>query len=130
MNNYLEPKKIEEFLLNNLSSVQKPGRYIGREHNSIEKDWDKASLRVALIYPDLYEIGMSNQGLRLLYEIINAKPEFICQRSFAPWHDMESLLRSSSLPLYSLESKRLLSEFDVIAFTLQHELNYKYFNNT
>ncbi|MDP8253967.1 MAG: TIGR03960 family B12-binding radical SAM protein [Candidatus Kaelpia aquatica] len=124
MNNYLEPKKIEEFLLNNLSSVQKPGRYIGREHNSIEKDWDKASLRVALIYPDLYEIGMSNQGLRLLYEIINAKPEFICQRSFAPWHDMESLLRSSSLPLYSLESKRLLSEFDVIAFTLQHELNY------
>ncbi len=120
----MDSKKIEDFILNNLSKVQKPGRYIGREHNSIEKDWNNSLLKVALIYPDIYEIGMSNQGLRLIYEIINSEPEFICQRSFAPWHDMESLLKSSNIPLYSLESKRPLSEFDVIAFTLQHELNY------
>ncbi len=124
MNKHLESKKIEEFLLSNLSSVQKPGRYIGKEYNSVEKNWDNASLKVALIYPDLYEIGMSNQGLRILHELINAKPEFICQRSFAPWFDMENLLRDSNIPLYSLESKKPLSDFDVIAFTLQHELNY------
>jgi radical SAM family uncharacterized protein len=120
----VESKKIENFLLNNLSEVQRPGRYIGRERNSIDKDWDSSLLKVALIYPDIYDIGMSNQGLRVLYEIINSEPRFLCQRSFAPWHDMERLLRSKNIPLYGLESKRPLSEFDVIAFTLQHELNY------
>ncbi|MDD5613649.1 MAG: B12-binding domain-containing radical SAM protein, partial [Candidatus Omnitrophica bacterium] len=112
------------FFLDKSKTVCKPGRYIGREWNSVDKDWGKAFLKVAILYPDVYEIGMSNQGLRLLYEIINSHQDFLCQRCFAPWFDMEKALRDSSTPLYSLEDTIPLSEFDVVAFSLQHELNY------
>ncbi|MBI2854740.1 MAG: TIGR03960 family B12-binding radical SAM protein [Chloroflexi bacterium] len=107
-----------------LSGVMKPGRYSGGEWNAIAKDWDKARLRFALIYPDAYEIGMSNMAIPILYDILNAQADVLAERAFAPWPDMESALRSRGMPLFSLESRRPLKEFDVIGFSLGYELTY------
>ena len=107
-----------------LSGVQKPGRYAGREWNSITKAWSKVAVTLALGYPDVYEIGMSNLGLAILYDIVNAQPGLLAERFYAPWHDMEALMREAHIPLFSLESRRTLAEFDVVGFTLQHELTY------
>jgi radical SAM family uncharacterized protein len=107
-----------------LRRVTKPARYTGGEWNSIVKDWDKTPLRIALIYPDLYEIGMSNMALPILYELLNSQPDVLAERAFAPWVDMEAALRQENIPLFSLESKRPLKEFDVIGFSLGYELTY------
>jgi radical SAM superfamily enzyme YgiQ (UPF0313 family) len=107
-----------------LPLVQKPARYIGNELNSIHKDWDKASLKFVLAYPDVYEIGMSNLGLQILYHIINDRSDCLAERVFAPWPDMESQLTTYNLPLTSLESLRPLKDFDVLGFSLGHELTY------
>lgn len=107
-----------------LLSVRKPGRYIGREWNSVNKNLDAVDVSVVLTYPDAYEVGMSNLGLSILYDIVNADPEAICERVYAPWPDMEQALRASDLSLWSLETKRPLADFDVVGVTLQHELNY------
>ncbi len=107
-----------------LLKVAKPARYTGGELNSITKDWDKTNLRFALSYPDTYEIGMSNVALPIIYEIINKQPDFLCERVFAPWADMETAMRREKIPLFSLESKHPLKEFDVIGFSLGYELTY------
>ncbi len=111
-------------VLDNLFQVRKPGRYISKEYNSVVKNWDKIDLKVLISYPDLYEIGMSNLAISILYELLNSKKGVLCERCFAPWKDMENFLKNNKQPLYSLESKKNIDEFDLIGFTLQHELNY------
>jgi radical SAM family uncharacterized protein len=107
-----------------LYQVQKPARYTGGEWNSIKKDWDKTPIRVALIYPDLYEIGMSNMALPILYELLNSQSDVLAERAFSPWPDMETLMRAEDIPLFSLETRHPLKEFDVIGFSLGYELTY------
>lgn len=107
-----------------LPKVTKPGRYVGGEWNMRLKDWDKADLRMVFAFPDVYEVGMSNLALRILYGLVNSGEKFLCERAFAPWPDMEGLMREEGIPLYSLESFHPLKEFDVIGFTLQYELSY------
>jgi radical SAM family uncharacterized protein len=107
-----------------LYKVTRPARYTGGEWNSVIKDWDKTALRFALGYPDLYEIGMSNMALPILYDILNSQPDVLAERFFAPWVDMEAALRAEGIPLLSLESKRPLKDFDVIGFSLDYELTY------
>jgi radical SAM family uncharacterized protein len=104
--------------------VAKPGRYIGGEYNTLVKDWEKVDLKVALAFPDVYEIGISHLGLRILYEQINDETEMLAERVYAPWLDFQDLLRQKSAHLYSLENKRPLCEFDLIGFSLQYELSY------
>ena len=104
--------------------VSRPARYSGNEWNSVVKDWDSASLRVALCYPDVYEVGMSNLAVPVLYEILNSLPGVIAERVFPPWPDMEAELREHGLKLFSLESHHALCEFDVIAFSFGYELTY------
>jgi radical SAM family uncharacterized protein len=107
-----------------LYQVTKPARYSGGEWNSIVKEWEDAEVRVALAYPDLYEIGMSNLAIPILYELLNRQPGILVERVFAPWTDMEMAMRRASLPLFSLESKHPLNEFDIIGFSLGYELTY------
>ncbi len=111
---------IEEFL----PLVAKPGRYVGGEVNSVRKDWAASQVRVALAFPDTYEIGMSHLGLKILYHIINAQSSYLAERTFAPWGDMEKQMRERGIPLYSLESFRPVREFDIVGFSLQYEMNY------
>jgi radical SAM family uncharacterized protein len=106
-----------------LREVERPGRYTGGEWNSITKDWDAVRARVALAYPDTYEIGMSNLGLMILYDILNRAPDVLCERVYAPWLDMEAQLRANDVPLYSLETRHELRDFDVIGISLPYELN-------
>lgn len=107
-----------------LLSVSKPARYTGGEWNSVVKSGKGVSCRVALCFPDLYEVGMSHLGLKILYSILNGRRDLVCERSFAPWHDMENLMRQKRIPLFSLETKTPLREFDMIGFSLQYELSY------
>jgi radical SAM family uncharacterized protein len=107
-----------------LPTVSKPARYTGGEWNATHKDWGTARVRLALAYPDLYELGMSNLGLLILYDIANRLDGVLCERVYAPWTDMEAALRAASLPLFTVESRRPLADFDIIGFTLPHELNY------
>ncbi|MFC1934229.1 TIGR03960 family B12-binding radical SAM protein [Chloroflexota bacterium] len=109
---------------NILHQVIKPARYTGGEWNSVVKDWGKTPIRVALIYPDLYEIGMSNMALPILYELLNSQPDVLAERAYAPWVDMAAAMRQADIPLFSLESKRPLKEFDIIGFSLGYELTY------
>ncbi len=107
-----------------LPRVQKPARYTGGEYNEIIKDKSKVDLRMAFCFPDTYEIGMSNVGMRILYGTINSMPEVWCERVFAPWSDMEEEMRKEGVPLYALESGDPLSEFDAIAFSIGYEMAY------
>ena len=107
-----------------LARVQKPARYLGNEWNSIHKDHARVAVRMVMAFPDLYEVGMSNQGLKILYESVNCRPDLLMERVFAPATDMEELLREYDLPLFALESQRPLADFDVIGFSLQYELSY------
>ncbi len=107
-----------------LYQVTKPARYTGGEWNSVVKDWDKTFLRIALSYPDLYEIGMSNMALPILYELLNSQPDVLAERVYAPWVDMEAAMRTAGIPLFSLESRRPLKDFDIIGFSLGYELTY------
>ncbi len=107
-----------------LPFVNKPGRYLGLEHNSENKKWEMCSVRCALVFPDLYEIGMSHQGLQILYHILNGQEEVLGDRCYCPDKDMEALLRQENLPLCSLESGRSLLEFDLLGITLPYELCY------
>ena len=114
----------DEALERILPTVEKPGRYTGGEWNAVVKDWDGSALKVALCYPDVYEIGMSSHGLAILYDLINRQPDLLAERAYAPWPDMAAALRRAGLPLYSLETHHALADFDVLGFTLQYELNY------
>lgn len=105
-----------------LSEVRRPGRYIGAELNQIVKN--NAAVRMVLAFPDVYEVGMSNLGIQILYEIINSEADLSCERVFAPWLDMESELRRSKKQLFSLESGDDVKDFDIIGFSLQYELTF------
>lgn len=107
-----------------LLSVSKPSRYIGKEFNSIQKDLKRVSLKFALCFPDVYEVGMSHLGLRILYGLLNAQETIACERFFSLWPDMEALCAKLKIPLFSLESKLPLKEFDIVGFSLQYELSY------
>lgn len=107
-----------------LYRVTKPARYTGGEWNAVFKDWQSASLRVVLAYPDIYEVGMSSLSLPILYDALNRQPGVLAERVFAPWTDMEAVLREKAMPLFSLESRRPLRDFDVIGYSLSYELTY------
>ncbi|MFH1086963.1 MAG: TIGR03960 family B12-binding radical SAM protein, partial [Chloroflexota bacterium] len=104
--------------------VSKPARYTGGEWNSVPGDWAKKKVHIALAYPDLYELGMCNLGLAILYHILNTQPDVLAERVFAPWVDMEEQIRRHRVPLFSLESRRPLRDFDIIGFSLGYELTY------
>ncbi|MBP6179733.1 MAG: TIGR03960 family B12-binding radical SAM protein [Anaerolineales bacterium] len=120
----LTPEQIESKLDRILLKVQKPGRYVGGELNSIVKDWEKIQTRVAFVFPDIYDIGISNVGIKILYDQINQREDALAERAYAPWLDMEALMREHGIPLYTLESKRPLISFDLIGFTLPYETLY------
>ncbi len=107
-----------------LLQVRRPGRYVGGELNAVVKPWDSVSLRMVFAFPDVYEVGMSHLGLRILYGLVNREADFIMERTFAPWPDMEAELRKYRLPLFSLESRHALVDFEVVGFTLQYEMSY------
>ncbi|MBC8449105.1 MAG: TIGR03960 family B12-binding radical SAM protein, partial [Chloroflexi bacterium] len=107
-----------------LPTVQKPGRYTGGEYNSVVKDWEKTPTRVCLAFPDIYDLGMSNLGLAILYDVLNALPDVLAERAYLPWVDMIAALRQARIPLYSLGSKHPLPDFDIIGFSLPYEQLY------
>lgn len=107
-----------------ISLVDKPSRYLGGEFQSHHRDFDQAQVRVALAFPDVYEIGMSHLGTKILYSLLGKDPRIVCERVFSPWVDLERELRARKLPLVSLESARPLSEFDVVGLSLQYELTF------
>ena len=113
-----------ELLQRLLPTVQKPARYTGCEYNEIKKDLTDVRVRVAFCFPDTYEIGMSNLGMRILYGVMNEMDSIWCERVFAPWGDMETVMREHKLPLWSLESQTPVAEFDMIAFTIGYEMCY------
>ena len=96
-----------------LLSVSQPARYIGNELNSVVKDKENIDIRIAMCFPDVYEVGMSHLGTRILYHTINERPDTYCERTFAPWPDMEALMRENNIPLYTLETKDSLDKFKV-----------------
>ena len=112
-------KEVEKLL----RKVQKPARYTGGELNSVVKDKNSVKLRYAFCFPDSYEIGMSHLGLKILYSLVNARDDAWCERVFAPWEDMETLMRENGVKLYALESGDSLCDFDLIGFTMQYELS-------
>jgi radical SAM family uncharacterized protein len=107
-----------------LPTVTKPARYTGGEWNSVVKDWDACDVRWALAFPDTYEIGMSNLGLAILYDRLNRVDRVLAERVYAPWVDMEAAMRAAGLPLFSLESRHALAEFDIVGFSLPYEQLY------
>jgi radical SAM family uncharacterized protein len=120
----LSPEQIESRLERILLKVQKPGRYVGGEFNAVVKDWDEVETKIAFIFPDIYDIGISNLGLQILYDLVNQRPDALAERAYAPWVDMEDLMRSGEIPLYSLESKHPLAAFDILGFSLPYETLY------
>ncbi len=120
----ITPAQIENKLDRILLKVQKPGRYVGGELNSTVKDWDKVATRVAFVFPDIYDIGVSNVGLKILYDQVNQRDDALAERAYAPWLDMEALMREHGIPLYTLESKQPLACFDLIGFSLPYETLY------
>lgn len=107
-----------------LPRVQKPGRYTGGELNQTVKDWETVHTRVALVFPDIYDLGMSNLGMAILYDLLNRREDVLAERVFSPWTDMETEMRKSGVPLYSLETKHPLADFDIIGFSLPYETLY------
>jgi radical SAM family uncharacterized protein len=107
-----------------LAKVQKPARYIGLEDGSVRPEHGAGKVAWLLVYPDTYEIGLPNQGLQILYEILNERPDALAERAYAPWVDLESALRAHALPLFSVDTHRAASDFDVLAFNLSAELVY------
>lgn len=107
-----------------LYRVEKPARYIGGELNSYQKKVSDIDIRYAFCFPDVYEVGMSHLGLKILYYVLNQREDTFCERVFAPWPDMEELMRENNILLYGLESKEPIKDFDFIGFTLQYEMSY------
>ena len=120
----ITPAEIQTKLERILPTVQKPGRYTGGELNQVVKDWDSIETRLALVFPDIYDIGMSNLGLAILYELINHRSDALAERAYIPWIDMEAAMRRAGIPLYSLESKQPLSKFNIVGFSLPYETLY------
>jgi len=115
---------LKQKIENILPLVEKPARYTGGELNSVIKDKNNVDIRVAFCFPDVYEVGMSHLGMKILYSLLNRRDDTWCERVFAPWVDMEDKMRENSIPLYGLESMDPISDFDFVAFTLQYEMSY------
>lgn len=107
-----------------LPRVEKPGRYIGTEWNSVHKDLEDIAIRFAFCFPDTYEVGMSHLGMKILYHLLNDQKDIYCERVFAPWTDLENLMREENIKLFSLESRDYIKDFDFVGFTLQYEMSY------
>jgi len=120
----LTPIDIQNRLERILPSVQKPGRYVGGELNQVVKNWDQVKTHVALVFPDIYDLGFPNLGLAILYDGLNSRRDTLAERAFSPWLDMEAAMRANGVPLYSLESKHTLAAFDIIGFSLPYETLY------
>jgi radical SAM family uncharacterized protein len=120
----LKPSEIQSRLDRILPTVRKPGRYTGGELNQVVKDWSQIQTKVALVFPDIYDLGMSNLGMAILYDILNQRSDTLAERVYAPWLDMEAELREASIPLFSLESKHSLSDFDILGISLPYETLY------
>ena len=114
------PEKLEPFLLD----VQKPSRYTGGEVGEVIKDKSRTAVRFAFCFPDIYDVGMSHLGMKILYSLINEREDYWCERVFAPWTDMEEIMRRENILLYALESGDEIRNFDFIGFTLQYEMSY------
>ena len=115
------PEQIELALERILPRVNKPGRYTGGEYNQIIKDWAEVDYKVALAFPDIYDLGMSNLGLMIFYDIINKHRNLLAERTYNPWTDMEAMMRQQGLPLFSLETKHPIRDFDMLAISLPYE---------
>ena len=107
-----------------ITTVEKPGRYSGGETGSVFKDLSQVKMRIAFCFPDVYEIGMSNLGMRILCGCFNEIPEVWCERVYAPWTDMTAEMEKRGIPLFTHESGDPVGEFDMVAFTMQYELCY------
>jgi radical SAM family uncharacterized protein len=118
------PDTISRALDRVLPFVQKPARYTGGEYNSVVKDWDATPYRLALVFPDVYDLGMSNLGVAILYDGVNAQPDMLAERAYTPWVDMLAAMREAGIPLYSLETRHPLADFDVLGFSLPYEQLY------
>ena len=112
-----------------LPTVVKPGRYVGGELNQVVKPWDTVRTHIALAFPDIYDLGQSNLGLAILYDILNRREDIAAERTFSPWIDMEAAMRNAGIPLFSLESKRPLADFDILGVSLPYETVYTNFLN-
>jgi radical SAM family uncharacterized protein len=120
----LTPDQIKTRLETILPSVQKPGRYTGGELNQVVKNWLEIKTKVALVFPDIYDLGMSNLGLAILYDLLNQRTDVLAERAYVPEAGMEAAMRAADIPLYSLESKHALADFDIIGFSLPYETLY------
>lgn len=120
----MTPEQIEHILDRILLKVEKPGRYVGGEYNSVIKDWDSTDFKVALAFPDIYDLAMSNLGIMLLYEQINMQEDMLAERVFSPWMDMEAIMREKDIPLFSLENKRQVRDFDLLGISVPYEQLY------
>ena len=116
----MNEKRFEQLIM----TVQKPGRYSGGEVNQVVKDKSAVDVRFAFCFPDTYEIGMSHLGMKILYSLFNERDDIWCERVFAPWIDFEKVMRENDIPLYALESRDSIRDFDFVGFTLQYELSY------
>jgi radical SAM family uncharacterized protein len=120
----MKPERLMKTLERILPLVQKPGRYTGGEVNQVVKDWNQTPTRVVLAFPDIYDLGMSNLGMAILYDILNKQPGILAERVYAPWFDMEDIMRKEGIPLYSLETKHPIADFDILGFSLPYETLY------
>jgi radical SAM family uncharacterized protein len=120
----ISPERVQRALDRILPRVEKPGRYTGGELNSVQKDWEHVRIRLALAFPDLYDLGMSNLGLMILYDLVNQRPDMLAERVFSPWVDLEREMRLAGVPLFALESKRPIASFDVLGISLPYEQLY------
>lgn len=120
----MKPREIERKIDRFLLQVEKPGRYVGGEYNSVVKNWDATDIKVALAFPDIYDLGMSNLGIMNLYHQVNLRDNMLAERVFSPWLDMEAIMRQQRIPLYSLETKHPLRDFDLIGISLPYEQLY------
>lgn len=120
----MQPTTIEKKLERILGQVEKPGRYVGGEYNAVSKDWASVRAHVALAFPDLYDLGMSNLGIMVLYDQINSQADMLAERVFSPWTDMEARMRAADIPLFGIESKRPVREFDLLGISLPYEQLY------
>ncbi|MBR4768648.1 MAG: B12-binding domain-containing radical SAM protein, partial [Lachnospiraceae bacterium] len=107
-----------------LLSVEKPSRYIGGEYNSYNKPFEKAEVRVAFCFPDVYDIATANLGMQIIYEQFNRRSDSMCDRVYSPWTDLDRIMREKSIPLFAVESQRPVRDFDFLLITLQYEMCY------
>jgi len=119
-----ESQRITEFLRSEVGRVERPARYLGEEVNACRKDHSSVKVRCVFAYPDAYEVGISNAGIQVLYELANRRGDALAERTYMPWTDMQERMASAGIPLFSLESRKPIRDFDLLGITLQHELTY------